>query len=265
MKRAFTICLMLCFSTTLLFSQQVIKTQEDKRIDSLIKEFKSAYYDLPHGVKYAKLELENYQKIIIPKLIAMLYNTTKTPIIANEPGVFFANADVSYYKGTGGTIPYNLDWLSIRAGWLLEELTFNDFGFSSNASNESKVPSRTYAYNSTIVWEKIATAASIKKERKIMADKVAAWWQKNKTTWTRLGALKEALQSNNEERYTKAIFYMNTFYNRTSCDGLTDEVFDTEIKPLLRALKPENFYLEILIEKFLKDGIAEIVYFKKDK
>jgi hypothetical protein len=260
MKRVLSFCLALSFSTTLLFSQQVIKTQEDKRIDSLIKEFKSAYYDQPdHAVKYAKLELENYQKIIIPKIIALLYDTSKIGIHVNEPGVFFANANVSYYKGTGGTIPYNLDWLSIRAGWLLEELTFNDFGYSS------KVRSQTYSTNSTIVWEKIATAASLKKDRKIMAEKVAAWWQKNKATWTRLGALKEALQSNNEVRYTKAIFYMNTRYYRTSCDGLTDEVFNTEIKPLLKALKTENGYLELLIENFLKDGIEEIIHFNKEK
>ena len=96
-----------------------------------------------------------------------------------------------------------------------------------------------------------------------MADKVAAWWQKNKTTWTRLGALKDALQSNNEVRYTKALIFMNTTYDRTSCDGLTKEVFDAEIKPLLKALKTENGYLTLLIEKFLKDGIKENIFLLK--
>jgi hypothetical protein len=126
MKHVLTLCLALLLAATTLFSQkQTTKSQEEKHIDSLLKEFNGHNYD--YGLKLAKPELENYQKKIIPKTIALLYNTSKVGIEIYEPGIYFANENVSNYKGVRGTIPYNVDWLSIRAAWLLEELTFNDF------------------------------------------------------------------------------------------------------------------------------------------
>lgn len=231
MKRAYTLCFMLCFSTTLLFSQkQLVKSNDDKRIDSLIIAFKTLqFYNVLND---AKTELINYQKLVIPKIIKLLYSETKLKFDPGEPYIYFANTNFTY-QSKASIIPYNVDWLSIRAGWLMEELTFIDFGYSSNMTEKS-APN----FSTIVTWDKIATAATLKKDRKIKADKIAAWWQKNKDTWTRLGAIKKLLQSTDVNDVYRALSYIR--YGKTKCDGLTKTVYETEIKPIILTISEQT-------------------------
>jgi hypothetical protein len=154
-----------CFTTTIYAQKKVVKSPEEKAMDSLIKVFQSGYF--ANRIQNAEIDLENYQKLAIPTFIKMLYNTKKVGVNPGDPYTFFANANCSF-NHYGWTLDYNIDWLSIRAGWFLEELTFMDFGYSSQKNQTMDNNGWT-----TVTWKKIATKESLLVDRKIMADKVA--------------------------------------------------------------------------------------------
>lgn len=214
---------------TCAFSQQ-------NPIDSLIKDFKSFMFD--YKIQPSRRALERYEQAAIPKIIPLLYSNTFTPIADNPYLMYPASKRYEYTHGY--IIPYNLDWLSIRAGWLIEELTFMDFGYKTAMDEKKYALIDSYAYNGKreVPWIKAPTKASLLKTRKPMADAVVAWWRKNKATWTRIGALKEALQSNNTKRQTIAINYLlNGFRNEE--EPLTSKYLK-EITPLVLALKESD-------------------------
>jgi hypothetical protein len=141
-------------------------------------------------------------------------------------------------------IPYELDWISIRAGWLLEELTFKDFGYRSTAidsptiqeikeNNFSETNEKIYIIN----WKNRQTEAQIIESRKILAAQVAIWWEQNKATWTRVSAIKAALQSNNEYFISNALDFMKDYApSKNSCDHFYD-LYKSEIRPYIVLLK----------------------------
>ncbi|WP_439506207.1 hypothetical protein [Sediminibacterium sp.] len=76
------------------------------------------------------------------------------------------------------------------------ELTFMDFGYKTALDEKKYADISDYSYNGKreMPWINPPTKSSLLKTRKPNADAVAAWWQKSKADWTRIGALKEALQ-----------------------------------------------------------------------
>lgn len=246
MKWAFVFCMGIClFGTTLHAQKQSTSFSKEKAVDSLIKIFQSNYFD--NRINKAEIALEDYQKLAIPKFIAMLYNTKKVGVNPGDPYTFFANANctLDHYSWT---LDYNIDWLSIRASWFLEELTFMDFGYSSQ-----KIVTSNGMGQTKVTWKKIATQQSLMVDRKKMADQVAAWWKKNEATWTRLGAIKEALESKNNRRIEKAVNFIK--YGKSKCDGLTIEAFETSIKPILKPLlQTVDGDLKSKIESIVNEG-----------
>lgn len=204
------------------FSQQ-------NRIDSLLNDFKGFMF--AYKIQPAKLALETYDKDAIPKIIPLLYSSEFTKI-DDKPYLMYP-ASREYMSTHGYILPYNIDWLSIRAGWLIEALTFIDFGYKTELDEKKYAIIDGYLYKGIreIPWINAPTEASLLKTRKPMADKVAAWWQKNKDTWTRLGALKELLQSKNVDDVYKALHFI--LYTRTKCDGFTRDAYEKEIKPII--------------------------------
>ena len=201
------------FIITLLICS-ICSSQEEK-IDSLFIEFKKAsFYS---NVYPAKLRLENLQKLVIPKLIVLVQDTTFVKLTGTAD-LIYPGAEKFY--GHGHYIPYSMDWISIRAGWLLEELTFQDFGYKSSFSE----------------WENKIKGEELKKIRKLQTEKVEKWWKENSKTWNRLESLKEALISDNVNRISEAVQFLR--FGETKCDGLNKEVFLKQIKPL--ALKLER-------------------------
>jgi len=126
------------------------------------------------------------------------------------------------WYGHGHYVPYALDWISIRAGWLLQELTFQNFGYESkNIGN--------------LNWEEKPEGEKLKELRKLQAEKVKKWWQENSIKWTRLESVKEALISDDVNRISNAVQFLR--FGETKCDGLNREVFLKEIKPLTLKLR----------------------------
>lgn len=193
---------------------------QNKRIDSLFIQFKKAsFYE---NVYPSKLALESYQKEIIPQLVELVSDTTFVKLTGTVDLIY---PDAEQWYGHGHFIPFALDWISIRAGWLLQELTFQDFGYgTTNTGN--------------LTWKDKPTSESVKKIRTEQAIHVQNWWKENKNKWTRIDALREALKSNDITRISNAIQYVR-FVN-TKCDGLNLKEFLSEIGPIIQDFKKSN-------------------------
>jgi hypothetical protein len=249
MKFIVTLFLGFCFSISSAFSQQPIKqSKEAQEIDQYIEQLKGLRFN--HDIRDAKDSLSNFQQLALPKLIFLLYSSTR---LNTDPGDPYTILATGHYKGPNkvSIIPYNFDWLSIRAGYVIESLTFINFGYASpykiseNGNGSFK-----------ITWNKIATAESLKKDRKIMADKVAAWWKKNSTTWSRFNALKTALKSKDQETVTRGVDFI--FGGETKCDGFTKESYEKELKPLLQnLLNTSDTYLKGRIDHIFEYGPSD--------
>jgi hypothetical protein len=206
------------FLTVLLIGS--ICSGQNNKIDSLFMQFKKAsFYE---NVYPSKLALENYQKEIIPELVALVSDTTFVKLIGTADLIY---PGAEKYFGHGHYIPYAMDWISIRAGWLLQELTFEDFGYeTTNTGNLS--------------WKDKPTAESVKKMRKEQAACVQKWWKENKNKWSRINALREAFKSNDIRRISNAIQFIR--YGKTDCDNYNTKDFLVEIRPIIQDFKKSN-------------------------
>ncbi len=203
-------------------------------IDTLFDNFK--FYVWSSTVSDAKKELEKTGKPIMPELLKMLNNKSYVKLVNTEYLMYPGSREVQMSHGY--IISYDMDWLSIRAGWLLEALTFLDFGYrTKNNYDFGEIMSNNHDPRSTkrittLNWENKQTKDQVIKNRPILADKVTKWWTLNGANWNRIEALKEALQSNDEYRIIMAC----DFLRRGECDELTKDVYVWEIRPLVEKL-----------------------------
>jgi hypothetical protein len=204
-------------------------------IDQIIKDFTSSDWKI---VKAAKASLENQEVKSIGKIIKLL-DRTDTVKLANTGSLIYPGATKFY--GYGQMIEYDIDRIAVRAGWLIEDLTFNNFGFSgchlaaedqqnfikvtfpeyyNNASNRKKIESSSESELSSVIF-------------KLSVRNAKDWWAREAESWTRLQALVEALKSFDEKRQVKALFYMRN--GETNCSGLTKDYYiDNISKEIVR-------------------------------
>lgn len=204
-----------------LFSVLVAQTN----VDQLIGDFKSADWKV---VKSAKEQLENIGKAAIPDIIKIL-DRDEVVRLQNTGSLIYPGAEKFY--GHGQIVDYDIDNLSIRAGWLLEEISFNNFGFSGYHLSDNeligfiKITFPEY-YNNTTNRKKLETS-SFPELRGIIhilsVKNVKKWWENEGNDWNRLDALVESLQSFDEKRQVKALFYLRN--GTTRCEGLTKDYY----------------------------------------
>ncbi|MEZ0128643.1 hypothetical protein AB9T88_02090 [Flavobacterium sp. LBUM151] len=242
MKIKFYQCLVLFF---IFLGANAQKTNTIK-IDSLFIEFKKqSFYQ---SVYPAKQELENYQKIIIPELISILSDPSFVKL-TNTFDLIYPGT-TSYY-GHGHYVPYDMDWISVRAGWFLEEITFQDFGYLNSNINDEKLLKlakenyKDYIKKGTydLDWKNKTSEQKSIEYRKILSSNAEKWWKENKKKWSRISAIKEALESNNENRLSKVFQYLR--FGETKCDNLTKDIYKNEIMPIILALNKTTKYPEI--------------------
>jgi hypothetical protein len=200
---------------------------QDKK--QLLADFTSSDWQL---IKSAKLELENMQGVIIPDLIQFLDSKEKVKL-ENTGSLIYPGAEKFF--GHGQILDYDIDYIAIRAGWLLEEITFNNFGFTgihlpkdeiidfiritfpdyyNNSGNRKKIESAEQEELRNIVQE---LAVKDAKE----------WWNIEGAHFSRLESLVLALQSFDEKRQVKALFYMRN--GITKCDGISKDYYYNEL------------------------------------
>lgn len=217
-----------------------------RKIDSLFSEFKKESF---YGNVYpAKQKLENYQEIIIPELIALLKDTSFLKLTNTFDLIY---PGTTTYYGHGHYIPYDIDWISVRAGWLLEEITFQDFGYKNSHVNDdtllqlAKENYYDYIKKGTydLDWKNKTSKQKNIEYRKMLSIKAKKWWKENQKKWNRISAIKEALQSNNESRLSNVFQYLR--YGESKCDNLTKEKYENEVLPIILALNKTTKYPEI--------------------
>jgi len=254
MRQIVTLTLLLTF--TLSFSQT--------RLDSLITQLKQRDFDKIFRVKD---NIVNTQKEAIPKLIELLKDTTYIKL-QNTADLIYPGADKFY--GHGWIVNYDIDWVSVRAAWLLEEITFQNFGYSDLQISEEKLMN-LHKQNYTSYLETGSHNIDFKNRnprqqliiyRLMLADRVSKWWKKEKQSWTRFNALKEALSSNDEKRQSLALNYLRE--DKTQCYDLTLDKYNLELKPLVIIIK-ESTGAEAEQAKYLLEDKENYWYKSKQK
>ncbi|MCG8700724.1 MAG: hypothetical protein MI922_21910 [Bacteroidales bacterium] len=196
------------------------ETQED-----LFKKLEKAEWK---EVKQAKESLENFQGDIIPELIK-LCKDDRVVKLENTGSLIYPGAEKFF--GYGQIIEYDIDRISVRAGWLLEDMTFNNFGFSGvhypmdQLETFIKVTFPEF-YNNSGNRKKIQNSKEDELRQLIIdlsREAAAKWWADSKNTWTRLDALYDALKSYDEKRQVKALFYIRN--GKSACPGLDKQVW----------------------------------------
>ena len=220
---------------SLFFSGNICFAQT--RIDNMTAKLRQANFGEVYSVKDS---LVNRQKAAIPKLIELLKDTSFVKLV-NTADLIYPGADKFY--GHGWIVNYDLDWVPVRAAWLLEKITFQDFGYQNRSITEGDLMAlhkRDYANylhtgSHSIDYKDKTPEEKLKAYRVMLADSVAKWWDKNKATWSRFAALKEALASSSEYRQSLALQYLRS--DKTRCDGLSLVSYEAELKQLVLKIK----------------------------
>ncbi|MBN2524454.1 MAG: hypothetical protein JXB24_14365 [Bacteroidales bacterium] len=180
------------------------------------------------SVKNAKENLENLEKEAITEIINIL-NRDEIVKLTNTGSLIYPGAE--RFFGHGQIVDYDIDNLSIRAGWLLEDLSFNNFGFSGYHLPDDelitfiRITFPEY-YNNSNNRKKIEASSFMQLRstiHKLSVDNVLEWWDAESEDWTRLDALVKALHSFDEKRQVKALFYLRN--GTTRCTGLTKDYY----------------------------------------
>jgi hypothetical protein len=225
-----------CFFICILSSLAIFSSAYSQiDIDQIIKDFTGNDWNV---VSTSKDKLENLEGKSIPQVLALLDNNTVNKL-KNTGSLIYPGAEKFF--GYGQIIDYDIDNISTRAGWLLEEVSFNNFGFTGihlpdgDLIDFIKLTFPEYYNNSTN--RKVLETSSIDDLRKIIHDlsvrNAKIWWQHDGSSWTRLNALATALKSFDEKCQVKALFYMRN--GNTKCTGLTKDYYiDNISKEIVR-------------------------------
>lgn len=183
-------------------------------------------------IKIAKTGLENLQGEIITDLVKLL-ESKEFVKLQNAGSLIYPGAEKFF--GHGQILDYDVDYIAIRAGWLLEELSFRNFGFTGIHLPEDMMVSHikiTFPdyYNNSSNRKKLENASG--KELREIAQMLSVkavkhWLDEKDSKFSRLDELVEALKSFDEKRQVKALFYMRN--GETKCDGLTKDYYYEEI------------------------------------
>lgn len=190
----------------------------------------------------------NYQEAAVPKLIELLNDTSFVKLV-NTFDLIYPGATKFY--GHGWVINYDLDYVNVRAAWLLEQIVFRDFGYESIPMSEDsllKIHQKDYleflenGFHDIDLKDK-GPRTELTAYRLFLASNVKKWWVKNGKNWSRFRGIKDALVSNDVRREIAAIKYLRDCVQsrrHTKCNNLTTERFHKELYPLIRQIRAKN-------------------------
>lgn len=229
MEKKFLIVALVC-------GYMLISFNQGRSVDALLKDFQSN--DWPTVLK-AKENLENLEGKSIPELINLLSSDLIVQL-QNTGDLIYPGAEKFY--GHGQIIDYDIDYMSIRAGWLLEEITFQRFGFDGVHIQEGKLINFIKQnfpgyYNNPGNIDKIENMSATEKRsliKEMSIKKAVEWGERESKNWSRLSALIGALRSDDEKRQVKALFYIRN--GKTQCTGLTKSFYKKKIHHIINEL-----------------------------
>jgi hypothetical protein len=207
--------------------------------DVLVKEVKSNDWVI---VKDAKNKLENNPHVALPHLFAVLAENEYIPL-TNTGDLIYPGAKKFY--GHGQIVNYDIDHLAIRIGWIIEQITFQNFGFSQVHDKEEKIMEHVKNHFDNYLdknsYARLANSSvEVQREEmlKLSIKKAKDWYKANSSGWNRLSALKDALESNDPKRQANALHYLRK--GETKCKGLNKKTYNSELLPHVKKLTSSN-------------------------
>jgi hypothetical protein len=209
---------------------------EEKIPENLLTDFTST--DWP-TVLQAKENIENLEAAGIPQLILLLDDFSVRKL-NNTSDLIYPGAQRFY--GHGQIVDYSIDEIAIRAGWLIEDIAFQNFGFTGYHLPDDELTG-FIEYNFPDYYENTRNKNSLKKMsvpekrnliKSLSIKKAQNWWKRESDNWNRLDALVSALQSDDEKRQVKALFYIRN--GKTKCTGLNKAFYQANIESIVRSL-----------------------------
>ncbi len=187
-------------------------------------------------VRAAAQALESQGAGAIDALFALLNRDERVDLVDTADLIY---PGAKQFYGHGYLVDYDLDWLPVRAGWVLEAITFRDFGFRDGALTEDPLLRAAVAGMRDVPLDQVA---AIKKDpearRRQRAEAVARaerWWAGvDRAAWSRLQELLEALASDSPARQVAALGWLR--YGESACPGLDRKSYDERVLPLVEPL-----------------------------
>jgi hypothetical protein len=144
----------------------------------IIKDFLSTNWPT---VMVAKEKIENIGYESIPEIMAVM-NDCRISKLENTGDLIYPGAEKFF--GHGQIIDYDIDDLCVRAGWLVEDLTFRNFGFTGiHLPVEELAPfiRKTFPdYSSTSAnrnqLDEMTESAMRKLIRTLSIEQATKWW-----------------------------------------------------------------------------------------
>ena len=183
------------------------------------------------SVYTAKERLESREREAIPDLIKLVFRPERVPLV-DTADLIYPGAKTFY--GHGWLIDYDLDYLAGRAGWLLEEITFEDFGFSSGSIRERPLFDAVSRGSRDVALGDVLPQPKGPRSFQASAERARTWWASNSGTWTRFKAVRAALASTSARRQMNVLGWLR--YGKTPCLGLSKQSYASELSPLVQHL-----------------------------
>jgi hypothetical protein len=182
----------------------------DRRLLQLIDDFSDNDWT---KVYTAKDTLEMFEAKSLPYLFDLLSRDNTYIKLTNTEDLIYPGTTEFY--GHGWNIDYDIDWMTIRAGWAIEEITFQNFGFKENWITDdslweiAKDSIKYQQYTATRKYPFKVDSSKVEKVEEIKA-KAINWWTENRDSWTRIKGITEAIESNDTIRQMNALYYLRS-------------------------------------------------------
>lgn len=201
-------------------------------VEVLLRDFQSSGWI---AVTEAKEALESEQGDAVDALLRLMDDDSVVPLRdLGDTSLGYGGA-----ASHGMSIPYDLNRISVRAGWLLEDLAFQRFGFAAcdgvddPAIRDELV--RQGQLQGGANCDAVATSRSVQLAVLAIAKRRArSWWGHTRKRWSRLEEWVMAVRSGESDRVARAVRWF--VRGRTACDGLDRQTYRTVVVPELAKL-----------------------------
>ena len=197
-------------------------------IDALIADFRSAEWG---KVQQAANRLVSLEGKAVPALLPLLDSHDVVQLI-NTADLIYPGAETFY--GHGYVINYALDSLAVRAGWVLESMTFQNFGYRAGTITEDKLFQAQRETPGDMPLEKAAGPQPKPEPISEAAARAREWWKKSGKGWTRYKGLIAALDSGDFRQQADAVIWLRS--GVTDCAGFDEAVYKSKVEPRVRKL-----------------------------
>lgn len=159
--------------------------------------------------------LRDGQERSLEKLIEMADDPREIRLVQTGDLIY---PGAEHFYGHGFVVNYPLNWVAGRAGWLIEDITFQNFGFSGDLPRGDGLLLKSAQMQGQAEAEGPPDGATPGKLKEA-AQRARDWFRQTRGRWTRFDGLKEAIFSDDPVRQQNALSYMR--FQDSDCDGLT--------------------------------------------